>query len=263
MSDTTLQLLAGGCHHCTPTWTKAADQVDQCFKVYIPVRGRATLSLAAQTCRLQPGHIYFIPGYHLQSQACDRRMDVHWIHFIPRSLDLFFLLSHVTQAHAWPAARYAHWAATWHQFAPFFANRPLPLSYRIHAFLLDLIAAVLEHYDLSHMAAIDPVRQRLGPAIAYMDQHYLENPRLAHIATAAGLAPNYFHRRFTQTFKVTPYAYMRERRMNMARGLLLGTASSVQAIAARTGYDNPFHFSRAFRSHFGLSPVQMRRRVNV
>lgn len=263
MSDTTCDLLAGGFDRCGPAWTKPADSIDQCFKVYVPQLGRAAITVGPQTVALRPGEIYFIPGYQLTRQACPRRLDVYWIHFIPKSLYLFFLLSHVSRVHAWPARRYAQHEETWRQFGQNSSGRHLPLFYRIHALLLDLIAEVLAQYDFRHMAEVDPVWAQLRPAVAFMDQHFLKNPSLAQMASAAGLAPNYFHRKFAQTFRLTPYAYILQRRMNVARQLLLGTEVSVQAVARRTGYANPFHFSSAFRRYFGVSPSRMRQGVSV
>ncbi len=259
MDETTLDLLSGGFHHCDPTWSRHVEQGDKCFKAYFPRTGKASVTVNGRVYPLQAGHVYFIPGYGLRQQTCLRAMAVDWVHFVPRSLYLMFLLSHVSQVHSWPASALTAWAPTYRQLDRYFATKNQPLLYRIQAMLLFLIAEFLEQYNFSHMAQVDPIFEHLRPAITYMDDHFRSNPSLAEIASAAHLAPNYFHRLFSQTFQITPHGYLFQRRMSLARQLLLGTSLSVGRIAEQCGYDSPFHFSRRFHHHFDLSPLQMRR----
>jgi transcriptional regulator GlxA family with amidase domain len=93
--------------------------------------------------------------------------------------------------------------------------------------------------------------QRLLPGIDYMQRHYREDPPLAAIAHAAGLAPNYFHRRFKRLFGQTPRDHMLAQRMNRARHLLTNTSKTIKEIAAHSGYEDPAHFSRVFAAQFG------------
>jgi AraC-like DNA-binding protein len=48
--------------------------------------------------------------------------------------------------------------------------------------------------------------------------------------------------------------------MNHARELLNSTGSSVKEIAATMGYDDPFYFSRVFKSVHQVAPAEYRRR---
>jgi AraC-like DNA-binding protein len=56
-------------------------------------------------------------------------------------------------------------------------------------------------------------------------------------------------------------AWVRTRRLEAAREELARTGAahrSIAAVAARWGFSNPSHFSRAFRERYGMSPVQWR-----
>ncbi len=99
------------------------------------------------------------------------------------------------------------------------------------------------------------------PAIVFMDRHLAENPSLAEIAKIVHLAPNYFHRKFTATFHVTPFNYMLTRRLNLGRQLLLSTNLTLDRIAQRCGFSSAFHFSKIFKKHRGISPSHLRRRA--
>jgi AraC-like DNA-binding protein len=48
-------------------------------------------------------------------------------------------------------------------------------------------------------------------------------------------------------------------KMNQAAECLQDPAVLVKQVAAELGFDDPFHFSRAFKTVFGLSPEAFRR----
>jgi AraC-like DNA-binding protein len=258
--DSPFSLLTGGLHHCDPSWNKPADGIDLCYKLYLPIRGQARLIMKTQEVLLRAGHAYLIPGYHLARQQCARRMDVYWIHFVPESLYLAFLLSHVARVHQWRPQSLGYWRATCTELPRLFEGGGRGLFYRVQAMLMDLVANVLDSYNLDHLSAIDPVFEQLRPAVAFMDRHLLENPRLAEIARTVHLAPNYFHRKFSLTFHVTPFHYMLARKLNLSRQLLMSTDLTLDRVAQRCGFYSAFHFSKLFKKHSGLSPRKFRSR---
>lgn len=260
LKDASFTLLCGGFNRCDASWSKPSTGVDQCYKLYFVVRGQGRLQLKTQDVTLQEGHAYFIPGYHLASQSCPHRMDVHWLHIIPDSLYLSFLLAHVPRVHSWKLSSLKMWRPTYSSTPRLLEEHPLWLDYRVQAMLLDLTSRVLEPYDFSHMAAIDPVFQQLQPAIAFMDERLLENPSLSQIARVVHLAPNYFHRKFTGTFHVTPLGYMLRKRLNLAKQLLLGSKDSLEIVAAKSGFSSQFYLWRMFKQHYHLSPSEFRSR---
>lgn len=256
--DAMFSLLAGGWHRCDPSWNKRSDEFDQCYKLYVPIRGQAQLTLDSQEVSLRPGHAYLIPGYHLVRQACDRQMDVFWVHFVPQSLYLSFLLSHVTTVQCWLPAVANYWQIAWRNIPSLFQNESLSSFYQMQAMLADFTAKSLQNCGVDRLGGADPVFEQLKPAVLFMEQHAIENPTLAAIAKTVHLAPNYFHRRFTAVFRVTPFGYLLRRRLVLGRQLLRSTELTLDQIAARCGFSSAFHFSRLFKKHCGVSPKKFR-----
>ena len=261
LHEVPFSLLAGGWHRCDPSWNKPADGIDACYKLYLPVHGQARLVLESQEVVLRPNTAYLIPGYHLVRQECRRRMDVYWIHFVPESMYLTFLLSHVEQVHKLSQPLLDYWQSTLTEIPQLFDRGARLLTYRVQAMLMDAAAEVLESSRLDQMVTADSAYQQLKPALDFMDRHFLENPPLAEIAETVYLAPNYFHRKFSGTFHVTPFEYMLLRRLNLGRQLLLSTDLTLERIAERCGFYGAFHFSKLFKKHCGLSPKEFRRQA--
>ena len=73
----------------------------------------------------------------------------------------------------------------------------------------------------------------------------------------AGVSQGYLRRLFKKVWGVSPAAYVIRQRITLAKQLLLsGEEHSIAQVAASVGYSDPLYFSRLFKKHFGLSPVQ-------
>jgi AraC-like DNA-binding protein len=80
----------------------------------------------------------------------------------------------------------------------------------------------------------------------------------AEMARCAHLSRTTFTERFTRILGQPPMTYLTELRMELARGLLLGTGETAKQVARRTGYTSDAAFNRAFTRHHGCSPGQWR-----
>jgi len=81
---------------------------------------------------------------------------------------------------------------------------------------------------------------------------------IADLAHEAGFSPAQFRRAFYQWIGETPRDYLKTRRLEAARHLLEHTDLPLRAVVAHSGWNDVTHFSRLFRSVYGLSPSHYR-----
>jgi AraC family transcriptional regulator len=105
------------------------------------------------------------------------------------------------------------------------------------------------------------VNDALRCALERFERPPLRPPSVADLARAAGASPRQLHRAFQSALNCGPAAAVRLLRLDRAAFLLSDTSHDVQEIAARLGFKNQFHFSRAFKSAFGRSPTAFRARL--
>jgi len=81
-------------------------------------------------------------------------------------------------------------------------------------------------------------------------------------ATEAGLSPRYIHRLF-EADEDSFGTFLMNERLNAARRMLRHPSSGhlpMATIAAESGFSDPSHFTRAFRTRYGMTPGEWRRR---
>lgn len=98
---------------------------------------------------------------------------------------------------------------------------------------------------------------RLSSAIVAMHEHPGQHWRIEQLAEIAGLSTSRFADRFSKTVGQTPMTYLRHWRMVLARQDV-EQGERIQTVANRYGYASSEAMSRAFKRHYGSSPIALR-----
>jgi AraC family transcriptional regulator, arabinose operon regulatory protein len=123
--------------------------------------------------------------------------------------------------------------------------------------LAHLVGVMIWHRQQKWRVEPDP-KQKINQSIAYMKQH-LEKPlQVSTLAALANLSPSYYTALFKQHTGYAPIDYFIRLRMHSACQSLDTTNLPVKKIAAALGYDDPFYFSRLFKTVNETSPTQYR-----
>lgn len=128
----------------------------------------------------------------------------------------------------------------------------------LQARLLEYISLVLSESG-GGRPTCSPGNAVVTQAMEYVKEHYGECIRLADIARAVNLSPNYFHTLFTEACGVTPQEFLTDYRVGVARNLLVTTEMSLAEIAERTGFKSQQYLTTVFKARVGLSPARLRR----
>jgi AraC-like DNA-binding protein len=91
----------------------------------------------------------------------------------------------------------------------------------------------------------------------HVGQHFQRLRSVEQIARECHLSNAYLCRLFKRYDEGTAYGYLLRMKMNYAAERLQNPSALVKQVAEETGFANQFHFSRAFKSVFGISPSAM------
>ncbi len=138
-----------------------------------------------------------------------------------------------------------------------------PLSQNICSRLCEVIFFKMmrqKSFGLDQLAVTGSTaaRERFEFCRGVIDAEALQLRNLTAVAARVGLDPSSVCRLFRRFLGITPHRYLLQRKMLIAADLLLEPASSVSQVAVSVGMEDPFHFSRVFRSVHGVPPSAMR-----
>ena len=102
------------------------------------------------------------------------------------------------------------------------------------------------------------VLQRLHQAKEYIDANFLQISEIKEVADHCTMSEYHFFRRFKEVYKKTPYQYITEKKMQLAKELLLQRTHSVSDVAILCSFPDVFTFSKSFKKFYGIPPSMVR-----
>jgi len=86
--------------------------------------------------------------------------------------------------------------------------------------------------------------EAINDTVEYIRKNYMKPITISELAARAGLAENYFIRRFKSVMGQTPYAYLKSHRL-LCASELIASGISVAKASEMVGYETPSSLSRA------------------
>jgi AraC family transcriptional regulator, transcriptional activator of pobA len=137
-----------------------------------------------------------------------------------------------------------------------------PESSQLRGHLISVVLLWLERwYDASREDQPDPDEAQvrlLRRFVRVLERDYADHHDAAHYADELRVPPATLSRALTQVTGRGTKELVLDRVMSEAARLLRFTGQNVQQVAQRVGYEDPLYFSRAFKRHFGDSPMAYR-----
>lgn len=122
------------------------------------------------------------------------------------------------------------------------------------ALLLRLLELLAAHFE-RHAEDFYPIRH----GVSLLTNEWNKNEKITRYAEECGISERNFYSAFKKWSGKTPVDYRNEIRTTAAASLLTSTNLSVSEIAFKTGFEDPYYFSRVFKKKYGVSPAVYRK----
>lgn len=123
--------------------------------------------------------------------------------------------------------------------------------------------------DFIHMLGVEPEsaklrtsekEERLKEMLAFIHQEYGNEISLSDIAGAAKVSKREALRCFQEEIHISPGAYLKEYRLQMACAMLRNTSETITIVSQNCGFHSASYFGKVFRSQMGCTPYEFRNR---
>ncbi|MHC4871844.1 MAG: helix-turn-helix transcriptional regulator [Planctomycetota bacterium] len=123
---------------------------------------------------------------------------------------------------------------------------------------LELLSVIMSETS-STQEELTPLPDMVKDALTYIHRRFYNHEiDLEKIASSAHTSKRHIDRMFKQHLNITPMKYLRKRRIEYAKSLLIQGNLRISEIAEASGYPDQLHFSRVFKNEVGVSPSEYR-----
>jgi AraC-like DNA-binding protein len=218
---------------------------------------RVNVDGALRDLRADAVHL-FLPGHHEHFRFANERQTHHSfcsVHprFMPKVLSRQLKK---TAPHVSCSEIFRNLLAAVFKLSP-----PQSVSEKI---MVDQLSLCLfaEYLTSAQRAASGSIRdQAVNNFLRHIEEHFGDADCLLQAHRAARISRNGLILKFRARMRTTPARYLWRRRAERGATMLYETGHSIAEIADRCGFQNPFHFSRMIKAHFGVSPKVLRQQA--
>jgi AraC-like DNA-binding protein len=256
--DITLAVVCGGYESCAPDYTIRRSTFPY-YSIEFVARGKGSLVLGGKTFSLVPG-VVFSYGPKIAQDITTDPSDPLGKYFVDfAGMEAQDLL----KQHGLPPASFARVYAPG-EIQDIFDDL-IRDGLKGTGFAPALCAALLEYLIVKLADSLMPLEPKQTPAFAtyqrcrqHISEHFGRLRSLGQVARECHVDQAYLCRLFRRYDHQTPYRFLMRLKMNLAAKLLHEPDAMVKQVAAELGFADPFHFSRTFKSVFGVSPQAFR-----
>lgn len=129
---------------------------------------------------------------------------------------------------------------------------------KVHHFLLECLTSYNKSLELN--SVYDTIqKQKADEIAAFLKEHYASDlvNNKADLAAIFCISEKTMLRLVKKRFGKSLHQYIIDLRMLYSLKQLMLTSKTVKDIAESVGYSDPYHFSRAFKQHFNISPSEI------
>lgn len=124
--------------------------------------------------------------------------------------------------------------------------------------LYHIYSVISTHSVFSYVSGAQ--RQHINKAVQILTERSCDGTlNLSEIARQLDMSDVHFRRLFKQIYKMSPSKFVQNIRIERAKQLLIDIHLPISEISEKCGYQDPFYFSRAFKSVTGMKPSEYRK----
>jgi len=251
-----LVVVCGGYEQCKPTYRNERKDF-QFYSIEYVSEGKGTYEVNGKTYELRPGMLIFYgPGIpHVITTDKENLLGKYFVDFAGQKASELLRESPLAKENIVQASEPGRVEDIFRNLQ-YNGARDTAYTREICLTLLNLLLLKIAETAVPYGSVDTRGLTTYQRCKKFIDQHFLEIHSLEEIAAGCFINVSYLCRNFKRFGNITPYQYLMRLKMNHAAKLLLGSNLLIKQVAEELGFSDPYHFSRAFKNVYRISPEQ-------
>lgn len=239
-------------------------------RIYYPIEGEGYIEHCGKEYHLRKGYIFLMPPFVPIKASCPSRLLMYWTHFngyiMDSELDIFSVARPIYELKVSDDKFYRN---LFKHIMTYF-TMPSRSGIKLPTLANMEAVAALTLLVYPFLSSVNDTEKeniimpgRFFKLLHHIEQHLDHNFSLQELAKQFNLNPVYLSNVFAKEMGVSLIKYCNNRRINRAIVLLSNTNYTISEIAYQLGAGNATSFSRLFKRHHGITPVEFRRTLHI
>jgi AraC-like DNA-binding protein len=254
-----LAVVCGGCEHCEPNYAISRTDFPFCSIEFV-AKGKGSLTIEGRTMPLTSGMIFtYGPGVsHVMTADASDPMTKYFVNLAGRKAESLLREHGLAPGTAMPVASPA---LVLRLFDDLVVNGVGEGRYRhrVCEVLVELLVLKIAEIGIAKRDSSTDAFVTYQTCRKFIRDHFLRLWTLDEIGESCHVNKAYLCRLFKRFDSQSPYRYLLQLKMSEAAERLQTGDKLVKEVGFDLGFEDPFHFCRAFKSVFGLSPAAIKR----
>lgn len=232
------------------------------FEITIVTGGSATIITNGKRFRLTAGYNYLSFPYEIHEIHADQgeHFEYDFFAFYPKNDNFIQAFEQIMEEHNGPNLR--TFANDKIRTLVNFALSEFPLTPTSTPLLNDLFHSILIYIirefsgKTKEQVSVSNPESLCFQAMNYIDTHLFSITTTKTVCDRLNYNYSYFSSLFKQTTGKSLSDYLRTKKLQSAKLMLISSKKNVTEVASVLNYSTPFAFTKAFKKEFGISPKE-------
>lgn len=246
--------------HCPEDWRDINYRPDY-SKFYFICSGEGWIKIGDREFYPKPGSLCLMPAGKLQSYSTISKntFTKYWCHFTA-AVGEVSLFDIVQAPCCIDVSDREGMEFLFKRLISAYESQSLEASLLAKSALLELIARYICFGASEGIELPDTVSgKKLLQITKYIDDNLSRNISVEELAEITHFHPNYFIKFFKKHLGTSPAHYINKKRMEKSKSLLRIKDITITQVSEVTGFNDVYHFSKAFKNYTGFSPTEFRK----
>ncbi|NSW90901.1 MAG: helix-turn-helix transcriptional regulator [Firmicutes bacterium] len=259
LSHLQVNLIVAAYTHCPVNW-RDIDYIPDYNKFYFICNGEGWLKIGEQEFYPKPGQLFFMPAGVKQSYSTisNNTFVKYWCHFTAKIGDVN-LYNFIRVPFFIDVINKKEVEKLFLKLIEFYERGEIASYLYAQSVLIEIFAYYIENIPKENLCFSPSLPiEKLNHVLRYIENNISCDLTIEQLAKMASFHPNYFIRFFKKHMGNSPINYINRIRMEKAKDLLIIKDMNITEIAYAIGFNDVYHFSKAFKKYTGFSPTEFR-----